>query len=137
MTHPEDGRADNQPDMTPQTRLRAELLISGLYDWVPLAEVETVIISEDLAKPRTAQQDLALRTIRSLIEDGLMQIGDLPNPGEQFSGWDLSIDAAMERVYELFVRRYEERASWELVIWLGLTPSGEQVARTLRDQRTD
>ena len=125
-----------KPDRTPPERLREELLISALYDWVPLAEVESAIVSADLAKPLAAQQDLAMRTIRSLIEDDLMQIGDLPNPGEQFSGWDLSIEAAMAHVYDRFVRRYEERASWDLTIWLGLTPSGEQLASALRDRKT-
>ncbi len=42
MTAPdEEGEAENQTVMTPQDRLRSELLTSGLYDWVPLAEVDS------------------------------------------------------------------------------------------------
>ncbi|ETW26038.1 hypothetical protein MGAST_29585 [Mycobacterium gastri 'Wayne'] len=84
-----------------------------------------------------AQQQFALRTIRSLLEDGLMQIGDLPYPGEKFAGWDVSIDAAMQRVHDLFVRRYDDRASWDLTIWLGLTPAGERQAHKLKGDATD
>jgi hypothetical protein len=39
---------------------------------------------------------LALQTIRSLLEDGLVQMGDLPSPDGKFPAWDLTIDAAME-----------------------------------------
>ncbi|MCV7196792.1 hypothetical protein [Mycobacterium angelicum] len=123
--------------MTPQQRLRAELLTSGLDDWVPLVEVETVINRASLADTLAAQQDLALRTIRTLLEDGLMQIGDLPGPGENFAGWGISIDAAMQRVYDLFIVNYDDRARWDLTIWLGLTPAGEQLARTFGNQRTN
>ncbi|MCV7078336.1 hypothetical protein [Mycobacterium szulgai] len=133
----DDPRAETHPGLTPQQLLRAELLTSGLDDWVPLVEVETVINRACLADTLAAQQDLALRTIRSLLEDGLMQIGDLPHPGEKFAGWDISIDAAMQRVYDLFVGQYDDRASWDLTIWLGLTPAGEQLARTLSNQRTN
>ncbi|AXN45400.1 hypothetical protein DSM43518_03605 [Mycobacterium marinum] len=129
-------RAGKPPDMNSEERLRAELLTSGLEDWVPLAEVETVINRANLADSLTALQDLALRTIRSLLADGLMRIGDLPHPGEDFAGWDVSIDAAMQRVYDLFVGHYHERALWDLTIWLGLTPDGEKLARTLYSHPT-
>ncbi|BCO38323.1 hypothetical protein BMW24_018305 [Mycobacterium heckeshornense] len=132
MTQPDQVRgAENQ---SAQERLRKELLISGLYDWVPLVQVESVITRADLAETLPAQQDLALQTIRSLVEDGLMEIGDLPNPGEKFRGWDLSIDAAMARVYDRFVQHYDDPTLWEFTIWLGLTETGTRLARKLEDK---
>jgi hypothetical protein len=126
---PDEGRcAEKQKAMTAQDRLRAELLASGLYDWVPLAEVNTAITHYNLAETLAAQQDLALRTIRSLVEDGLMQIGDLPGPDGRFPAWDLPIDAAMERLYDRFVGHYSDPALWEFSIWLGLTDSGKWLA---------
>lgn len=134
-THPgEDRRAENQTAITAQDRLRAELLISGLDDLVPLAEVESVIVRDQLASTTAQQQQFALQTIRSLLEDGLMQIGDLPYPGGKFPAWDLSIDAAMERVYNLFVGHYDEPDLWEFTIWLSLTPAGERLAHVLKDR---
>ncbi|GAB7142371.1 hypothetical protein [Mycobacterium riyadhense] len=133
--HDEAHRANNQADMGPRERLRAELLVSGLYDYVPLVQIASTIAREDMAETLPAQQELALQTIRSLVEDGLVLIGDLPFPGETFAGWDLSIDAAMDRVYDLFVGHYEERQLWDLTIWLALTPAGERLARELRNQR--
>ncbi|MDP7721489.1 hypothetical protein [Mycobacterium sp. TY814] len=138
MTQPDqDGHTESQPASTAQDRLRAELLTSALYDLVPLTEVESVIIHDNLAATLSARQELALRTIRSLLEDELMQLGDLPYPGEKFTGWDLSIDATMDRVYDLFVRHYDERALWDLTIWLGLTPTGERQAHRLRGEAAD
>ena len=108
-----------------------ELLTSALYDWVPLIEVKTAIAHYDLAETLSAQQDLALQTIRSLLEDGLMQIGDLPGPGEKLPAWNLPIDAAMERVYDRFVRHHGDPEAWEFTIWLGLTASGKRLAENL------
>ena len=80
--------------------------------------------------------ETAISTIRSPLEDGLMQIGDLPYPGEKFTGWNLPIDAAMDRVYDLVVTHHEP-ALWEFKIWLGLTPAGEQLAQGFRNQAAD
>ncbi|BBX98476.1 hypothetical protein [Mycobacterium lacus] len=136
MTQPgEDHRAGNQPDGAAQERLRAALLISALSDWVPLAEVETAITHYHLSETRPTRQEFAVQTVRSLLDDGLMQIGNLPYPGEHFSAWDLPIDAAMERVYHLFVNHYDEPHLWEFTIWLALTPAGERLAHALRDRR--
>jgi hypothetical protein len=130
MTHSDEARgADSR---SAQEQLRVKLLNSGLYDWVPLIEVATKITLYDLAETLPAQQDLALQTIRSLLEDGLMQIGELPGPDdEEFPAWDLSIDAAMERVYDRFVRHYGDPELWEFCIWLGLTESGRRLAENL------
>lgn len=109
--------------------IRRELLTSGLYDWVPLIEVMQVTSRYDASATTEAVQELALGAIRSLVADGLMLIGDLPYPGEKFRGWDLSLDAAMARVRELLVGHYAEPDRWEFIVWMGLTPVGEQVAR--------
>jgi hypothetical protein len=117
--------------MATQDRLRRELLISGLHDWIPLMEAVTAITHYHLADTLPAQQDLTLRTIRSLLADGLMEIGDLPGPGEKFLAWNLSTPAAMERVYNRFVRHRDNPALWEFSIWLNLTDSGKRIAKAL------
>jgi hypothetical protein len=115
-----------------QDRLRMELLTSGLYDWVPLVEVQTAITHYHLAETLRAQQDLALQTIRSLVEDGLMQIGDLPGPDGNFPAWNLPVETAIERVHDRFVRHYDDPTKWEFSIWLGLTDSGRRTANALK-----
>jgi hypothetical protein len=122
---------------TAQNKLRVELLTSALYDWVPLAEVETVISYFHLADTPGARQELTLRTIRSLAEGRLMEIGDLPSDGSRLIAWNLPLDAAMSRVRERYVVHYDEPAQWDFSIWLGLTDSGERVAKELEDKATD
>jgi len=108
--------------MTPQDRLRNEVLISGLYDLVPLAQVESVITRDSLAATTVAQQELALSVIRSLVDDGLMQ----------FEGWDeLSFDEQMARLHELFITHYDDPAIWAFAVWLNLTETGKRIATEL------
>ena len=126
MTH------DGQRHHDAYERLRAELLISGLSDWVSLAEVQEIISHFELAETDRGRQDLVLRTIRSLLEDHLMEIGELPGPNEKFPAWE-PVDVAMDRLHERFVGHYVEPTSWDYSIWLGLTEAGRRVTKTLRD----
>jgi hypothetical protein len=121
---------ETQGDHNGYERLRAELLTSGLSDWVSLAEVQQIISHFQLADTDRASQDLVLRTINSLLRDGLMQIGELPGPDEPFPAWE-PIDVAMDRLHERFVGHYDEPASWDYSIWLGLTEAGRPVANAL------
>jgi hypothetical protein len=125
MTH------DAQRDANAYDRLRAELLISGLSDWVSLAEVQQIISHFQLADTDRERQDLVLKTIRSLLEDGLMQIGELPGPDGTFPAWE-PVDVAMDRLHERFVGHYNEPTSWDYSIWLGLTETGRPAAKALR-----
>jgi hypothetical protein len=106
-------------------------LTSGLSDWVSLAEVQQIISHLQLADTDSERRDLALRTIRSLLKDGLMQIGELPGPDGTFPAWE-PIDLAMDRLRERFVGHYAEPASWDYSIWLGPTEAGLPVAKLLR-----
>jgi hypothetical protein len=125
--------------MTPDTprqqnayeRLRAEVLSSALSDWVSLAEVQQIISHFELADTDSERQDLVLMTIRSLLNDGLMQIGKLPGRDGTFPAWQ-PIDVAMDRLRERFGDHYAELASWDYSIWLGLTEAGRPVAKALR-----
>jgi hypothetical protein len=95
-----------------------------------LAEVQQIISHYQLADTDTERQDLTLRTIRSLLQDGLMQIGELPGPDESFPAWE-PIDVAMDRLRERFVGHYAEPTSWDYSISLGLTEAGRPIAKAL------
>ncbi|BBY25462.1 hypothetical protein MSTO_56670 [Mycobacterium stomatepiae] len=112
--------------------LRNELLLDGTAMCIPMAQVTAIISRENLADNVAAHQDLVLRTIRSLLDDGLMKIGDIFGASdERVVPWDLSIDAAMDRVRDLFVDHYDEPDLYDFRIWLQLNPAGEQAARAL------
>jgi hypothetical protein len=129
MNHPDEARsAESRVDLTAEGWLRTKVLTSGLYDLVPLAEVESVITGKHLAVTSVEQQELALSVIRSLVNDGLME----------FEGWgDLSLDEAMGRVHDLFITHYDDPGMWAFAIWLKLTESGKRVATALKAQPAD
>lgn len=114
-----------------QDRLRRELLASGLEDWVSMAEVQQLVSHLGLADAAPARQELVLRTIRSVVEDGLMAVGDLPGADGHFPAWDGDVDTVMRRLSDRFVDHYEDPADWDYSIWLGLTSAGERVARAM------
>jgi hypothetical protein len=122
---------DTHRDRDTYERLRAEILTSGLSDWVSLAEVQQIITLFQLADTDSERQHLILRTVRSLLNDGLMQIGELPGPDGRFPAWE-PIDVAMDRLREGFVDHYAEPPSWDYSIWLGLIEAGRSVAETPR-----
>ena len=122
---------DTQGDHNADERLRAELLTSGLSDWVSLAEVQQILSHFKLADTDKERQDLVLRTIRSLLSDAHMQIGELPGPDETFPACE-PVEVAMDRLHERFVGQYAEPTSWDYSIWLGPTEAGRSVAEKLR-----
>ncbi len=134
MTQPNDGHlGHDKPDINAEEFLRNELLLDGLAMCVPMAQVTSVTKRHHLADTVAAEQTLVLRTIRSLLDEGLMKIGDILGASdERVVPWDLSIDAAMDRLYDLFVGHYDEPTLWDLSIWLQLTPHGERLAESLK-----
>jgi hypothetical protein len=133
MTQPDDRqRGYDKGESSAQDRLRRRLLSDAVGNCLPMAHVTSVMRREQLAGTVAAQQEVVLRTIRSLLDDGLMKVGDILGASdERVVPWDLSIDAAMDRVHELFVGHYDEPTLWDLTIWLQLTPDGERLAKSL------
>lgn len=131
MTQPDD-RGHDEAERRAQDRLRRRLLFDAVGNCLPMAHVTSVMRREQLAETVAAQQELVLCTIRSLLDDGLMKIGDILGASdERVVSWDLSIDAAMDRLRDLFVGHYDEPELWDLAIWLQLTPEGERLAESL------
>jgi hypothetical protein len=108
---------------TAQDKLRNELLISSLYDDIPLAQIEGAITRDHLAEGPAQIQQLALSVIRSLVEDGLMMF---------VGGENVDIDEAMERVRGLFVDQYDDPGAWVFAVWLKATESGRRAAEALK-----
>jgi hypothetical protein len=102
MTDDESPCKDYQNAMTVQDSLRHELLQDALGDSLPIGHVTSIITHDQLAKTGPAQQELALQTIRSLLEDGLMQVGDLTGEGGELVSWKLSVDETIARIRERF-----------------------------------
>lgn len=117
----------------PQVTLREQILNVGLDDWVSLAEVETIIERYHLADTAPERQKITLEAVRSLLDEGLAQVGVPPGRGEQqFCPWPGSVDEVMGQLTERFVGHYDDPDSWEYAIWIGLTTEGDRAAAAER-----
>jgi hypothetical protein len=124
-------RQESLTVLTAQDRLRSQLLRDALGDALPMGHVTSLIAHDHLAETVPGQQELALRAIRSLLEDGLMEIGDSTGEVGTFVAWDLSVDAAMERVHDRYIGHYDDPPMRVSNFWLGLTDSGRHLAEAM------
>ena len=60
--------------------LRDDILASGHDDFVSMADVQACIFDGLLGDLSTEQQQLVVDTVRSLLEDGLVEVGVIPSP---------------------------------------------------------
>jgi len=111
-----------------------ELLMSGADDWVLAAEVAWVAESTGGAKTPDQIRDLSLRLIRELLQQGMMEIGDLSEEAPHFRKWNLPMEEALERVER------EWKALGRLpdlgdICWLQNTVKGNKLGKQLLKQR--
>ena len=85
-----------EPGTTAQDTLRDDILAGGHDDWVSMAEVRGCISRGRLADSASERQQLMLQTIRSLLQDRLVEVGDIPAPGDPgFLVWPGTLDEVM------------------------------------------
>jgi len=118
-----------EPATTAQGVLRNDILAYGLYESVSLADVRGCLDRRQLAPAPADRQQLMLTTIRSLLADGLVEVGDIPGPTDPgFLVWSGGVDGAMQQLAERIVGRWTDPDSWEYSTWLNLTPAGQTAA---------
>jgi hypothetical protein len=127
-----------EPETTAQGTLRGDILAGGLDDWVSMADVMGRIARRRLADSEAERQRLVVDTVRSLLVEGLVEVGDIPgrdDPG--FKPWPGTVDEVMTRFSDRFVGHHEDRLEWEYTIWLNLTAKGERAAAAVVRQKSD
>jgi hypothetical protein len=112
----------------PEARLREELLHDGLVEEVSLSEVDSRVLQQYPNAPLAERQAITMDTIRSMISDGLFEVGDLHGEGGQFVAPDEPFDASMQRIHHAYVTNHANRMGWVFAFWLKLTDKGRQVA---------
>jgi hypothetical protein len=118
-----------EPRTTAEDALRGDILAMGCDDFVSMADVLGQISRGRLADSVAERQQLVVDTVRSLLVDGLVEVGVIPSlddPG--FRTWPGTVDEVMTRFIDRFVAHYDDRRGWEYAIWFNLTPEGEQAA---------
>jgi hypothetical protein len=82
------------------------------------------------------RQQLVVDTVRSLLVDGLVEVGVIPSPSSPgFKTWPGTVDEVMTRFIDRFVAHYDDRRGWEYAIWFNLTAKGEQVSADFVDEK--
>ena len=127
-----------EPASAAQDTLRSDILASGHNDFVSMADVQGRISRRRLADSVAERQRLVLDTVRSLVVDGLVEVGDIPGRGDPgFKPWPGDVDEVMTRFTDLFVGRYDDRLEWEYTIWLNLTAEGQQASNDIVGKAPD
>lgn len=127
-----------ESSITAQDALRDDILAGGHDDWVSMAEVRGCISRGRLADSASERQHLMLQTIRSMLQDRLVEVGDIPAPGDpRFLVWPGTLDEVMERLTERIVGRYDDPDSWEYSTWLNLTAKGQQASANIVRKTTN
>jgi hypothetical protein len=112
---------------------RENILIHGLIDWVSLAHVHSDVLQENPTASQSDLQKKTLDTIRSLVSDGLFELGDLSGEGGRFVAWETPLDESMKRIYDLYVKHFDDNSLWIWECWLNLIDKGERIAQPLFD----
>jgi hypothetical protein len=114
---------------------RDEVLLRGLIDWVALERVHSRVARENSGEPLSVVQDKVLDLIRSLVTDGLFEIGDLRTEDGRFAAWDTPLEESIQRIREVYVNKFDDEPEWWFFCWLDLTEKGQRVAEAIEARR--
>jgi hypothetical protein len=124
----------SDPISDAQDTLRGEILRVGVDDFVSMAAVHGIIDEDGLADSAVELQRLVVETVRSLLEDGLIEVGVISPRSPGFKAWPGALDEVMMRFTDSFVAHYDDRYEWAYKIWLNLTPEGREASTAFVDE---
>jgi hypothetical protein len=110
---------------------RDEVLLRGLVDWVALERVHSRVARECAGEPLGVTQEKVLDLIRSLVSEGLFQVGDLSSAYGRFSAWDSTLDESIERIRDVYTSKFDDEPAWWFYCWLDATEEGLKVAEAI------
>ena len=108
--------------------LRQELLYAGLYDWVSLVEADSGAAKFCPEVPEPQRQELLLETLRAMVAEGLLLVGNRDTPDDRFVAFDEPLDEVMARIHHAYIDRNHDRDRWVWRFWFELTDKGTAAA---------
>jgi len=112
-------------DHNTQQRLRDELLLDGVVEAINLAGIHSRVRQHYPFASEAELIDETVETIRSLVNDGLMEAGYL---GDKSRFIPEPLDRWMQQLTDAYVTHHEETAEWVFSYWLNLTDKGRRIA---------
>jgi hypothetical protein len=110
---------------------RDEILTDGLIDWVELHRIHWRVARENAGEPLSVIQDKTIDLIRSLVSDGLFEVGDLNGKECRFAAWNTPLDESIQRIRDVYVTNFDDQNTWPWFCWLQITDKGLQVAEAI------
>lgn len=118
---------------------RDDVLRDGLSGEVDLGSVHWYVKQDHPKTPfpesdgetLSEVQNESLSLVRSLLNEGLFEVGDFSDKSGDFVAWDTPLDESMKRIYKLYVTYFREKLGWPYEVWLKLTDKGLPVARAV------
>ena len=114
---------------------RDEVLLRGLIDWVALERVHRRVARENAGEPLAVIQEKVLDLIRSLVTDGLFELGDLATADHRFGAWDAPLDESIQQIRDVYVHQFDDDPEWWFYCWLDATKKGLQAAEVIEASR--
>jgi hypothetical protein len=108
-----------------------ELLLRGLDDWVDASEV-AFVVARQLSLPAPAADprevlDVALAVLRTLLDEGFVEIGEVTDGG--FFAWETSTDDSIARVHGAWDATLPNGPGLGEVFWIANTGKGDARAQ--------
>ena len=107
-----------------------DLVIRGCDDWVDACGVASVAIQVGHAQSAEEIRDLALKIIREVVQQGLMEVGDLPEQGRRLNLWPMTPQECLNRVEREWKALGRNPTLWE-ICWLQNTDKGNALGESL------
>ncbi|WP_099024088.1 hypothetical protein [Mycolicibacterium palauense] len=121
----------DQPDTDKAMSARDEVLLRGLIDWVPLQRLNTTLPRNIRHESTSMIQRRVIELIRSLVDGGLAELGDLNGPDDRFAPWRFPLDESIDRIRRVYVDHFAEDTIWPWYAWLNLAAKGEAAAQRI------
>ena len=111
-----------------------DVVMRGCDDWLDACGVASVAINIGHTLSAEEIQNLSLKIIQEVVEQGLMEIGDLPDEGRRLKLWSMTPQECLDRV-EREWKALGRNPSLGEVCWLQNTDRGNALGEELFKQR--
>jgi hypothetical protein len=111
-----------------------DVVMRGCDDWLDACGVASVAMNIGHAHSAEEIRDLSLKIIREVVQQGLMEVGDLPEEGRRLKLWPMTPQECLDRVE----REWEalgRNPSLSEICWLENTDKGDALGEELFKQR--
>jgi len=106
---------------------REEILLDGFVDFVSFNQVHRHVMRQHPAATVSNVQAETLEMIRSIVTEGLFELGDRSGENGRFAAWEEPLEVSMQKLYDAYVTHFNNRPGWVWCCWLNETDKGERL----------